>query len=89
MTTKSQRVEVRLDKERQTQLQAAADAVNETLSEFIRAAAFDRADRILALSSRTLMPAEQFDAMMSSLDAPDEAPALAKAAAKPRVFVRR
>ncbi|WP_227997382.1 type II toxin-antitoxin system TacA family antitoxin [Nocardia australiensis] len=89
MTAKTERVELRLDKDLQIQIQAAADAVNERLSEFIRTAAHDRADRILALSSRTLMPAAQFDAMMSSLDVADEAPALAEAATKPRVFVRR
>ncbi|MBF6211354.1 DUF1778 domain-containing protein [Nocardia puris] len=87
--TKTERVELRLDKDLQEQIAAAADAVDERVSEFIRKAAFDRADRILALSSRTLMPAAQFDAMMSALDVPDEAPELRKAAAAPRAFTRR
>ncbi|MFQ6226822.1 DUF1778 domain-containing protein [Nocardia sp. NPDC002869] len=89
MTTKTERFELRLDEERRNQIEAAADAVQEKPSEFIRNAAYERADRILALSSRTLMPAEQFDAMMESLDTPDYAPGLAKAAAKPRIFERR
>jgi len=34
------------------------------------------------------MPAEQFDALISSLEVPDEAPALLEAASPPRRFSR-
>ena len=89
MSTKTERFELRIEEERRDQIEAAADAVQEKPSEFIRNAAYERADRILALSSRTLMSGEQFDLMMASLDTPDYAPGLAKAAAKPRAFRRR
>lgn len=88
MSIKTDRVEVRVEEERHQQIRAAAEAVHEKPSEFIRNAAYERADRILALANHTLMPAEQFDEMMRSLDIADDAPALAKAAAKPRAFTR-
>lgn len=86
--TKTERVELRVAQQSHEQIQAAAERVNETTSEFVRNAALDRADRVLALSSRTLMPAAQFDAMIEALDAPDEAPNLEKLALEPRRFVR-
>ncbi|MFF0531275.1 DUF1778 domain-containing protein [Nocardia amikacinitolerans] len=89
MSTKTERFEMRLAQDRLRQIQEAAGAIGESPTEFVRNAAIERADRILALSSRTLMPAEQFDAMMSALDVADDAPALTKAAAKPRAFVRK
>ncbi|MFE6860439.1 DUF1778 domain-containing protein [Nocardia sp. NPDC057668] len=88
-TTKSGRFEIRLAEEGRNQIEAAAGAVGETLSDFVRNAAIQRADRVLALSSRTLMAPEQFDAMLNSLDVPDPAPALAKAVAQPRRYTRK
>ena len=46
------------------------------------------ADVVLARADTTLMPAEQFDALMSSLEVPDEAPTLLEAASPPRRFSR-
>ena len=89
MNTQTERVEVRVAPQSHDQISAAAEKVNETTSEFMRNAALDRADKILALSSRTLMPAEQFDAMIRALDTPDEAPELARLAAQPRRFSRQ
>ncbi len=89
MSAKTERFEIRLAEERRNQIQEAAGTVGETPTEFVRNAAIERADRILALSSRTLMPAAQFDAMISSLDVADDAPALTKAAAKARAFERK
>ncbi|WP_067863904.1 type II toxin-antitoxin system TacA family antitoxin [Nocardia shimofusensis] len=89
MSTKTERFEIRLAAEGRDQIEEAAGAVGETLTEFVRNAAIQRADRVLALSSRTLMPAEQFDAMLESLDVADEAPTLAAVVARPRRFVRR
>jgi uncharacterized protein (DUF1778 family) len=88
-TTKTERVEVRVAPQTHEQISTAARKVNETTSEFMRIAALDRAEKILALSSRTLMPAEQFDAMIQALDTPDRAPNLEKLAAEPRRFSRR
>ena len=89
MTIKTERFEIRLAEDGRNQIEAAAGAVGETLTEFVRNAAIQRADQVLALSSRTLMPAEQFDAMIRSLDIADDAPELAKAVARGRRFVRR
>lgn len=88
-TTKTERIEIRVAAQLHDQILAAAEMVNETTSEFMRNAALDRADKILALSSRTLMPAEQFDALIESLDIADEAPNLAELAAEPRRFSRQ
>ncbi len=88
-TTKSDRMEVRVARQTREHITAAAEKVNETTSEFMRNAALDRADQVLALASRTLMPADQFDAMIQALDTPDRAPNLEKLAAKPRLFARR
>ncbi|MBF6397449.1 DUF1778 domain-containing protein [Nocardia cyriacigeorgica] len=89
MSTKTERFEIRLATEGRSQIEEAAQAVGETVTEFVRNAAIQRADRILALSSRTLMPAEQFDAMLESLDVADEAPELAQLASRPRRYVRK
>ncbi|MFN8226100.1 MAG: DUF1778 domain-containing protein [Mycobacterium sp.] len=88
-TTKTDRVEVRVARQTHEQISAAAEVVNESTSEFMRNAALDRADKILALSSRTLMPADQFDSMIKALDVPDHAPNLEKLAAQPRLFSRQ
>ncbi|MQY24620.1 type II toxin-antitoxin system TacA family antitoxin [Nocardia aurantia] len=86
---KTGRFEIRLAEEGRNQIEAAAGVVGETLTDFVRKAAMQRADQVLALSSRTMMPAEQFDEMIRSLDIADEAPALAEAVARGRRFVRR
>jgi len=87
--TKVDRVEVRVTRQTRDQIAAAAEKVNESTSEFMRNAALDRAEKILALSSRTLMPPEQFDAMIQALDMPDRAPNLEKLAAERRRFSRQ
>lgn len=89
MSIKTERFEIRLAEDGRNQIEAAASAVGETVTEFVRNAAMQRADQVLALSSRTLMPAEQFDAMIRSLDIADDAPELAKAVARGRRFVRK
>lgn len=89
MSTKTGRFEIRLAEEGRNHIEEAAGAVGETLTDFVRNAAIQRADRILALSSRTLMSAEQFDAMIKSLDVADESSELAELAARPRRYVRK
>ncbi len=63
-------------------------AVRESQAAFVLSAAAAAADRVLARSDHTVMPADQFDSLMASLDVPDEAPNLACAAARPRRFIR-
>jgi uncharacterized protein (DUF1778 family) len=55
-TPKADRVEVRVSRQTHEHINEAAEKVNETTSQFMRNAALDRADKILALSSRTLIP---------------------------------
>ncbi|MQY18136.1 type II toxin-antitoxin system TacA family antitoxin [Nocardia macrotermitis] len=89
MSTKTERFEIRLAEEGRNQIEEAAGTVGESLTEFVRNAAIQRADRVLALSSRTLMPAEQFDAMIESLDVADDAPAMTRLAERARRYVRK
>lgn len=63
-------------------------ATHESVSGFVIRAAQAEAERVLARTDVTLMPAEQFDAMITSLDEPDPAPNLARAAARARRFQR-
>ncbi|MGH3959881.1 DUF1778 domain-containing protein [Mycobacterium sp.] len=86
MTAKTNRLEVRVAPQSREQISLAAEEVNESISDFVRNAALERADKILALSNATSMPAEQFDALIRSLDQADAAPNLAKIAKEPRRF---
>lgn len=88
MSTKSERIEVRVDPERHGVIQDAATRVQETTSDFVRRAAMDRAEKVLARADTTIMPAEQFDALLTSLDIPDSAPTLTRALSRPRGFIR-
>lgn len=88
MTIQSERFEIRLSEQERQQIETAAGTVGESLTDFFRNAAVQRANRVLALASRTLMPAEQFDAMLESLDVADDAPALAAIVARPQRYVR-
>lgn len=86
---KDRRIEMRADVQSEDRIVRAAALEKSSVSAFVLAAALRRADEVLARADVTLMPAEQFDALMASLDVPDEAPALAAIAARPRRFTRR
>lgn len=51
---------------------------------FVLDAVATAAERVLAEPDQTMMPADQFDALIASLDTPDQAPKLAQVAAKQR-----
>ena len=85
---KTRRFEARLDAETDDLISQAAALVGQSRSAFVVDAAREAADRTLARADVTLMPAEQFDAMMASLDVPDDAPRLQKLLAGPRKFRR-
>ena len=55
---------------------------------FVIHAATAEADRVLARAEATVMPADQFDALLTALDMPDEAPALARLAQRDRRYRR-
>ena len=65
------RLEVRVRPDSKARLEQAASLANVPLSDFVRSAAEDRADQILAdHESTTRVPAEFFDDLLAALDAP-------------------
>ncbi|MCL2454600.1 MAG: DUF1778 domain-containing protein [Micrococcales bacterium] len=85
---RSRRIEARIDPESDDVIAHAAALTHESKSAFMVRTAREAAERVLARADVTLMPAEQFDQMMASLDDAEPLPVLARAAAAPRV-VRR
>ena len=79
---------MRADPESEALIARAAAAAAVSVSAFVLGAAVREADRVLGRSDRTLMPDEQFDVLVGSLDAPDPAPRLAAAARSPRRYRR-
>jgi uncharacterized protein (DUF1778 family) len=89
MALKTHRIEMRADPESEELIARAAALRKESVSAFVLGAARREADVLLARADLTLMPVEQFDALMASLDTSDEAPALRRAAQERRRFTRR
>lgn len=89
MPVKTKRIELRADEATVTRIQRAANVVHEQTSEFVRKAAMQRAEEVIRQELGTVMEAEQFDSLMSSLDVADVSQRLAEAARKPRAFKRR
>jgi uncharacterized protein (DUF1778 family) len=88
MATKTQRIEMRTDPDSEARIVQAAAVTHESVSSFVLRAATSEADRVLARTNVTLMSAEQFDALIDSLDVPDSAPVLSRLAATRRRFTR-
>lgn len=88
MAVKTRRIEMRADPESEQRISQAAAARRQSVSTFVLAAAMREADMVLARADVTLMPAEQFDALMDALEIPDPAPRLLEAASRPRRFTR-
>lgn len=88
MAAKTKRLEMRVDETTSVIIARAASMRHETVSSFVGRAARAEADRVLARSDTTLMPAEQFDSLMASLENADRAPQLARVAARERRFER-
>lgn len=86
VATRTKRIEIRAEQATLDRIQHAANLVNEPTSEFVRKAAMQRAEDILRQELVTAMEPEQFDKLMSSLEAADHAPRPAAAARKPAVF---
>jgi uncharacterized protein (DUF1778 family) len=85
------RLEVRVRPEVKARIEHAAELARVPVSDFVRSAAEERAELVLAEhQTQTRVPAEFFDAL---LDAPDTEPrpdpALAAAAARARDLLRR
>lgn len=89
MATRTKRIEMRADPQSEALITAAAAACRVSVSAFVLEAATEEAGRVLGRADLTLMPADQFDALIAALDEPDEAPRLAEAARIPRRYTRR
>ena len=87
--TKEARLDFRLDPEIKARIERAAKLMHESISSFVVHAAADEADRVLSRSDITMMPAEQFDELMASLDAADEAPELTRLGKTERRYTRK
>lgn len=87
MATKTRRIEMRADEETDHRITLAAQMTHQSVSSFVLGAARVEADRLLAAQDTT-MPAEQFDALIASLDHPDPAPALSRLGSQPAAFER-
>lgn len=83
------RLEVRVRPDTKARLERAAALAQVPVSDFVRSAAEARAEQILAeYDSRTLVPAEFYDDLLTALDAPTQPnPALSRAAGRARDLV--
>lgn len=89
MSTKEARLDFRLDPEVKARIERAAKLTSESVSTFVVQAAANAADDILARADITVMPAEQFDALLAALDTADSAPALTRLGQRDRRYVRK
>lgn len=87
--SKTERIELRVSADDKDAIAAAAEMEHTTTTDFVRDAVLDRAQHVRARADRTLMPAEQFDALIAALDVPDETPTLARTFAHKRRFTHR
>lgn len=84
MAAKSDRLEARISPAQRAQLERAATLAGTSVSTFMVDAAVARAEELMAEQMSTTVPADYFDRLISALDQPDHAPALAKAAQRAR-----
>lgn len=85
------RLEVRVRPESKARIEHAATLVNAPVSEFVRSAAEERAEQVMAEhEAHTRVPADFFDDLMAALGAPAQpSAALARSARRARGAVTR
>ncbi len=85
--TQSARLNFRVRADTEQRLRSAASACEQTLTDFVLAAAEERADAVLA--ARTIVPAEYFAHLLAALDEPEDVNVTLRAAAqRPRQFTQ-
>jgi uncharacterized protein (DUF1778 family) len=89
VANRTKRIEMRADPVSEALIAEAAAAQRVSVSAFVLDAAAREASRVLGRADLTLMPADQFDAFVQSLERPDAAPRLAEAAEAGRPYRRR
>jgi len=90
-TNASTRFEFRVRPEAKQQIEHAASLVHESVSDFVRAAAEQRADEVLLdYHVVTVVPADFFDRLLSALDEPPQAnAALERAGVRARRSIQK
>ncbi len=88
MATRTKRIEMRADAISEERISRAARAQDLSVSAFVLGAAMREAEHVLGRADHTLMPADQFDALIGSLDHDDGAPHLQQAAEAERRYRR-
>lgn len=85
------RLEVRIGQEAKARIEHAAELTRVPVSDFVRSAAEERAEAVLAEHlTQTGVPAEFFDALLDALDAgPRPSQALGEAAVRARTLLER
>lgn len=84
MAVKTDRLEARLSPEAREQIERAASTSGLSVSAFVVEAAVERAEKVIASATTTVVPADYFDDLLAALDEPDEAPRLSDAAKRAR-----
>lgn len=82
MATRAERLEARLTSTERKQIEQAAALAGESVSSFVVLAALGRADSLVREQASTVIPAAYFDQLVASLDEPEDALRLARAARK-------
>ena len=77
------RLEARIDRDLDSLILEAADALHVSKTAFVTEALREAAMKVLARADTTLMAPEVFDEMMGSIDVADHSPELADLAALP------
>jgi uncharacterized protein (DUF1778 family) len=81
VAVKAECLEARLTSTERKQIEQAAALAGESVSSFVVLAALDRADILVRERASMVVPAAYFDQLIASLDEPEDAPGLARAAA--------
>jgi len=80
VATKAERLEARLTSTERKQIEQAAALAGESVSSFVVLAAMGRADSLVRERASTVIPVIYFDQLVASLDEPEDAPRLTRAA---------
>ena len=86
---KSERIEARATAHEAAVIARAAELSNSTVSSFVVGAAVAKAETVVARAGHTLMPAQQFDAMIAALDDTTPVDEVVELAKRPRRIARR
>lgn len=84
------RLEFRIRIDAKQRIEYAARLADVAVGDFVRSAAAERAEQVIRDHAATVVPADFFDSLMDSLDAPSPAnPALRRAARRYRQHVQQ